>query len=340
MGVRHNQNSVDTKRSFLLICLFVVSACNGSGTSSPTELQAQSLVSTPTENLPQSQPEAELAFPFNGVVTLDDYDWFGTSTYLGVVDITLSPLSKKRLVDGSLGRRHQSGDLVYRQPCGSRVHRIMRMDATGRSNQLTPCSSEVPNSGSSATDFEFSTLSYDSSKIAVEVKYFLNSNFQFGVAVFDTTSRALLATWDGAFAPMWLRNDRLLLSSSEGFYLLDENLDNPVRLPDGLTGRVNNPALHPSENTIAFEYNQQIWVMSADGSDAKELIFGAARLRYPAWSPDGNTIAYLATDDGDRYHKNLYFTHIPSQTSYALDLRPVLDSINVSNVPNGPLSWR
>ena len=306
--------------------------------SSPSQPATTDQVDSPLQ--PASPADGDSSFPFTGTITLDDYDWFGVSEFLGVVDITLSPLSKKRLLDGSRPRRHASGNVVYRQPCGRRIHRIISYSEDGQSTQITPCSGDVPNSGLSPTEFHFSTLSPDARQVAVEASYFLDSDRRFAVTVFDTASRELIAVWDGAYAPMWYRDGRLLLSSGEGFFQLDKNLDNPRRLDDGLLGRVNNPSLHPTEELIAFEYNQQIWVMSSDGSNARELIFGASRLRYPAWSPDGKALMYLATDNQDRYHKNLYATDVESGQSYSLDLRPVLDPINTSNVPNGPLSWR
>lgn len=337
----------------LLVCIFLAGcsdstappetvALNEPAINDPAVPPLQPATDTPADSpsQPATGPVNDSSFPFSGTITLDDYDWFGTSRFLGVIDITLSPLSKKRLLDGSRPRRHANGNVVYRQPCGQSVHRIISYSKDGQSTQITPCSGDVPNTGFSPTDFHFSTLSPDARQVAVEASYFLDSDRRFAVTVFDTASRELIAVWDGAYSPMWYRDGRLLLSSAEGFFRLDENLDNPRRLEDGLLGEINNPALHPSEDVIAFEYNQQIWVMDADGSNARELIFGAARLRYPAWSPDGKALMYLATDDQDRYHKNLYATDVGTGQSYALDLRPVLDPINTSNVPNGPLSWR
>ena len=343
---------------FVSACLFsslVLVSCGG-GSSPLGEAITDPVVVNPASNTPNntatpnttapaevttSTTNSPATFPFTGTITLDDYDsTSGTNPFLGVIDIELAPLSKKRLFNGSRPRRHANGSTVYRQSCGSRVHRIMLADENSRSTQLTPCSSTVENSGVSNTDFEFSALSPDASRVAVEAKYFVNSDYRYAVLVYDALNRNLLASWDNSYSPMWLRDGRLVVTSAEGFFVLDTDLNNPVQLQTGLTGPVNNPALHPTEDVIAFEYSQQLWLMNTDGSDAKEVVFAGSRLRYPTWSPDGTTLAYLATDRLDSYHERIYFTDLINGVSYLLDLSPVMDPNNFSNVPNGPLSWR
>lgn len=334
------------QRIACIALILALSACGGGGSSDSentagTSEPGQPSTTTQSGNDPSPADSTSAdAHPYQGIITLDDYDWFGVNSYLGVVDITLEPLAKKRLLDGSMPRRHSSGDVVYRQPCGDRVHRVMQANQAGLSTQITPCSSEIPNPGFSPTDFEFSALSPDGQQVAAEVRYYLDGRWEYDVMVFDVASQATIARVSQAHAPLWLRSGRLLVSGNDGFFLLDNQYDNPAPISDQLIGFVNNPALHPTQDLLAFEFNQQIWLMNTDGTNAREAVYGAARLRYPTWSPDGDSLAYLATDSSDRYHRNLYFTHLPSGQSYALDLRPVLDPINSSNVPNGPLSWR
>jgi dipeptidyl aminopeptidase/acylaminoacyl peptidase len=42
----------------------------------------------------------------------------------------------------------------------------------------------------------------------------------------------------------------------------------------------------------------RIWVMNADGSDPRPLTPGTYEAQYPAWSPDGETIAFAAVIEG------------------------------------------
>ncbi len=58
------------------------------------------------------------------------------------------------------------------------------------------------------------------------------------------------------------------------------------------------PTWSPDGRKIAFDHitlgsnNWDIWVMNADGSGARPLIASGASEQGPAWSPNGNTIAY------------------------------------------------
>jgi len=138
---------------------------------------------------------------------------------------------------------------------------------------------------------------------------------------------------------MWLRDGQLLLSSREGFWVVGSDMQTLTKLPDGLTGLVNNPDLHPTEERVVFEFNQQIWSMNTDGSNVSEVVVAGSQLRYPEWSPDGNSLAYLMKDSDDRYHAAIYFTDIVNQANYSLDLSPVIDSPGFGGTVNGPLTW-
>ncbi len=276
--------------------------------------------------------------PFSGVITLDEYDWLDPRvSRLGVVEIDLAEGTLRRVSDGKYPWRHASGDVIYAQACGSAMSRIVRVDDTGLPVQITPCSSEIENPGASPTDFEFSRLSPDGTKVAVEAQAYVDFEYEYQTLVFDTTDQTLLASFDDLTEPEWLPDGRLILSG-EGLYVTDENLENLSSLDgDRLVGRTRNPAVDPSGTRIAFEFNQQIWHINVDGSDLRELIYGDAQLRYPAWSPDGSTIAYLAVPQNDYYYPGLFFTNIETGESEAVELSPILSS---GETVNGPLSWR
>ena len=276
--------------------------------------------------------------PFSGVITLDEYDWLDVNvSRLGVVEIDLAEGTLRRVSDGKYPWRHASGDVIYAQSCGSDVSRIVRVDETGLPVQITPCSSEIENPGASPTDFEFSRLSPDGTKVAVEASAYVDFENEYQTLVFDTADHTLLASFDDLTEPEWLPDGRLILSG-EGLYVTDENLENLTSLDgDRLVGRTRNPAIDPSGTRIAFEFNQGIWSINVDGGDPKELIYGDAWLRYPVWSPDGGTIAYLAVPQNDYYYPGLFFTDIETGESYAAELTPILSA---NETVNGPLSWR
>ena len=322
------------RKSICILCFIILATIilSCGGTSQPAKPNNPN-----NPNNPKPPPKNN-ELPFTGTLTLDEYEWFIIETYLGVIDIELPSGSKKRLLNGRKPWRHASGNVAYLQDCGDRVTRVMLADEKGLSVQITPCSSEIENPGYSPTRLGFSRLSPDQKKIAVEAYYYLDGDYIYNIMVFNV-NKTLFATYEGFYAPAWLPDGRLLLTG-EGFYLTDSSLRNPARIDGGqLTGPVNNPDVHPSGNSIIFEYNQQIWQMDIDGSNLQERVYGGKYLQYPTWSPDGTAIAYLAKVQEDYYDKAIYFTDLVNLKSYALDLTSVFGS-DASIIPNGPLSWR
>ena len=277
--------------------------------------------------------------PFTGVLTMDEYNWHSVEPYLGVIDIQLPSGTKTRILNGSMPSRHPSGKIVFSQGCGSYVNRITISDG-GLVTPVSPCSSDmtVPGDEYGQSQFGFSKLSPDQQKVAAEI-YYLNleeDRYVYHTVVFDLAGNTL-ALIEGASGPEWLPDGRLLLAG-DGLYVTDAALANPTRIDGGqLNSPVANPDVDPSGGFVAFEYNQQIWGMNLDGSGLRELISGSKYFKFPTWSPDGNTLAYLATQDQDRYDKAIYFTDMDSGQDHVLDLTPVLEG--TSTVPSGPLSW-
>ncbi|MGH9446685.1 MAG: S41 family peptidase, partial [Terriglobia bacterium] len=54
-----------------------------------------------------------------------------------------------------------------------------------------------------------------------------------------------------------------------------------------------------SKTQIAFAYGGDIWVVSRDGGQARRLVTGEDRLSAPYFSPDGSTIAFSGTYNGN-----------------------------------------
>jgi len=98
----------------------------------------------------------------------------------------------------------------------------------------------------------------------------------------------------------------------------------------------------PDGTVVAFEFNQQIWIMNIDGTDARELLTDGSRLRFPTWAPDGTpSLVYLATPSDDKYYTTLFAANFETGIAYALDLSPVLEfgDANYLRTVNGPISW-
>ena len=74
-----------------------------------------------------------------------------------------------------------------------------------------------------------------------------------------------------------------------GLEVIDADGTNRVRLttePDF------HPAWSPDGSTIAFYRAESLWLIDADGSDAREIPGGSPADHAPTWSPDGEFIAY------------------------------------------------
>lgn len=323
---------------------------SATGTSNDTETDSvvddgtSQGVGAQTQSTDDSSAVATNAdFPFAGSFVVDEYSPSTFSPeYEGIVKIVPSPLSKTRLLNGSLPRSYLNGSITYRQPCGQRVSRIVLADASLRSTPITPCSSVIPNAGFAPTDFGQSNLSPDTTLVAVETLAFIDSVYHYSTIIFDVASQVVLSTWNGGYNATWIPDGRLLMASEEGLYVLDENLDNPTRLGDDITGPVGNPDVNAAGTAIVFEFNQQIWGMNIDGTEARVLLTDGSRLRFPTWAPDGSlTIAYLAVPSDDRYYANIFAADLEAGQAYALDLSSVLEfgSSNFLRTVNGPLSW-
>ncbi len=59
--------------------------------------------------------------------------------------------------------------------------------------------------------------------------------------------------------------------------------------------REGSPKFSPDGSQIVYESNQDIWIVNADGSNPTQLTFGEAAEDRPAISPDGRMIAYQST---------------------------------------------
>jgi hypothetical protein len=177
---------------------------------------------------------------FAGMITLDEYDWFGVEAYLGVIQIDLDTLEKRRFLEGRMPWRHPDGTTFFLQGCGDLVSRVAMADAEGLVRVGTPCSDDIENPGYGSTNFGVSRLSPDETMIAVEAYYYLDSGYVNLTAVYEVAGERL-AIFDDLWAPTWTPDGKLLLTG-DGFHLVERDLSSPRRIDGGqLVGPLNNP---------------------------------------------------------------------------------------------------
>jgi Tol biopolymer transport system component len=90
---------------------------------------------------------------------------------------------------------------------------------------------------------------------------------------------------------------------------------------------------------IAFSTHAQVWLMAPDGSRRRALTTPKLDAAAPAWSSDGETIAFLATlkgDDSSEYHPaDVYLQSLHGGEPRRLDSGRAGQVIGISWAPNG-----
>ncbi len=92
-------------------------------------------------------------------------------------------------------------------------------------------------------------------------------------------------------------------------YVMDADGGNLRQLTDTPDTSEGGPAWSPDARRIAYNRaaiaedgtrgRSQIWIVDADGSNARALTSGTSRNWYPAWSSDGSMLAFASDRDGD-----------------------------------------
>ncbi|MFD0760629.1 S41 family peptidase [Lutibacter aestuarii] len=96
---------------------------------------------------------------------------------------------------------------------------------------------------------------------------------------------------------------------------------------------INSPTLSPNGETIAFNYQGDIWTTSKNGDNLKRLTIHEAYDTNPIWSPDGKTIAFQS----NRFGNNDVFTipstgGIPKRITYHSSNDQVTDFTTDNNI--------
>ena len=121
----------------------------------------------------------------------------------------------------------------------------------------------------------------------------------------------------------------LPLACGAGAIIVDED----VRLTDGKG--YNHPSWSPDGKKLTYSYNQGIWVMNADGSDAKKLYDTLAWSGDPVFNHDGTKI-YYATESRTAYSARYISLHVMNADgSNNMKLTGTSDSRSPSVSPDG-----
>lgn len=80
---------------------------------------------------------------------------------------------------------------------------------------------------------------------------------------------------------------------------------------------VNNPALSPDGQSLAFDWNGDIWLADSKSGNVKQITTHPARDRDPKFSPDGKTIAFVSDrDNGNQVYTVSVNGGIPKQVTF------------------------
>ncbi|MCY4647794.1 MAG: LpqB family beta-propeller domain-containing protein [Gammaproteobacteria bacterium] len=92
--------------------------------------------------------------------------------------------------------------------------------------------------------------------------------------------------------------------------------------PPPVTASPSYPAWSPDGEELAFAYQGRIWIVPVEGGTARQLSTGAGYHSQPSWSPDGRQVAYAA--DIDR-NFDIFVVDVATGASRQLTDHPFLD---------------
>ncbi len=284
-----------------------------------------------------------------GKIIFDYVDGGITNEHIGVYEYDIERHELRRLAEGSRPRAHESGQVAFLQPCAQApfepYYRAALLDTEGNIRPVTPCSNQLerPPEPDSVVDgeitFSYVELSPDGELVLVTSEYSYATTTSYATRVYGLDGEPI-TTFERSYDSTWMPDGRVLWAYGEDLYLGDVETDDVSLIDDRdvLHAAVNNPAVDPSGERIAFEYNGQIWQIKSDGTDAQMVVYGDAPLRYPTWGPNGEFLLFTSFELGSNdIMPSFFFYEVATQWWWRLDVDDLLSSL--WDQPDGPLTW-
>ena len=169
------------------------------------------------------------------------------------------------------------------------------------------------------------------------VAYYSESSYYDRRVVVRSRAGQLLAKFDAVDSPNWTPNGRLLVAASTstegsrpGLFLSNQDLSAFKPIPVN-TDDVQDPALSPDGQQVAFTSGKSIWTVRLDGSGLKQRVSDTDGVEGPQWGPDSRSLLMRKTDN-----TNVLLILGPNDTAP----RRVLDASGESIQASGRLGWR
>jgi dipeptidyl aminopeptidase/acylaminoacyl peptidase len=194
---------------------------------------------------------------------------------------------------------------------------------------------DVQSSMTYKNSFRNPQLSPDGNSVAYEGQL----GYTFDIYVVDRASGQLLASQNpptvglGYVRPTWVPDGTLVVAGgtqNPGLYRSDATWTTFARFDQGLT-TPDQPVVSPDGSKVAFVLNSHIYTVKLDGTGLTQVTTSGGAESWPAWSPDGKSLA-LFTDIS---------MALVTLDGKVTDLKPLNDSfVSFTVSGGGQISWR
>ncbi len=154
-----------------------------------------------------------------------------------------------------------------------------------------------------------------------------DSQYEIYTMNMDGTNVTRLTTSGGNYHPAWSPNGSKIAYESNGdIYVMDADGSNNTPLVYNNGCADTSPAWSPDGTKIAYstyqDWNWEIYVVNADGTNPVNISKSIERDFAPSWSPDGSKIIYHTERDG---YSEVYYMNMNGKKQTRLTLNSSLD---------------